>query len=1095
MLPQYDIECLLGRGGMGAVYRGVQKNLGRPVAIKILPEVMAERDPSYAERFKNEARAMGRLSHAGIVKVFDAGDTPDGMLFIVMEFIEGTDVARMLAAQGRLKIEHAMAITAHVCDALAYAHERGIIHRDIKPANIMVGYDGVVKVADFGLAKVSEEGRSGLTQSGMAMGTLHYMAPEALMLGSAVDHRADLYAVGVMLYQMLTGSLPQGVFELPSQKVPGLDPRYDDIIRKALREDRDIRYQSAHELRRDLDSILTQPVARVEASAEKAPAALPTEARPQRSAAPPPTAASRSSAHRIPQPQPRGSGTTPLLWAAIFVLAGLAAFILYERQQKKQLTLAAAAPVPELTAETVPPTAETAPQAPPVLDSEGRVTIPAWLQEARKRGGRLKMAGTLSGVSFTPGPAAEHDDFVEVSASRTAWLAHRASGELFYGHIGQDGKEQHGRVEQVIHMSTSRALSCLDAQGQLWEITGEGMQAIQGARHPDARNHVCFDEVKLLFDAEGRLLLARATQSADSKARPTSPGAEDFLGVTSLIGTGDTLIGLRPGQPPLAWSPGGASPTELVKFPSSQVNFGQGDSPFHGLAVLCDSAGRVHCLQAVDGTPARAYNLLLPPADLPPVIRVRGGSSAAALIQGKPSFSHGVIAAQRPEGDWLAWGTPGTRKGTISKLGRAIDLDVSGTFGDSLCLWIEPLKAPAPETDIALRPPLSLDGLTAKPPAQPPLTALRVTDLLADVIPERDAALGLWSMTPEGLRAEGEVAMEKSLEFAPAVQTSSYELEIEFSSTGPIGSFYVQLPVSKEYIRCFFQGYIRGKTSVFGLQPSSHETIAEDQRQKRVEKLLIPGKRHVLICKVTPASLALWLDGEQVFEYAGDLRAFGKRVPIFNGGTREHAGVHFLPAKTTVKAGKPVTTLFHKVRLTEHPPPPGDKEAWAALKTRLLESLPKTVDTPFEAGFKALCLSYAGGLDRVAAEHRAALQSRGVGRSNETAALEEEKARVLASSISALFLPSVEENIPDSLRRLRVIYRTELARLDTERQAALAKELKAFENEALALETRLRQKKLVTDAEKVSRELKAFMSLQSDRRRPLKAFNPPAAKG
>ncbi len=223
LLPQYEISEMLGRGGMGAVYKGRQIALDRPVAIKILSNLLDEADASFAERFKNEARAMGRIMHPGVVAVFDFGETPDGLLYIVMEFVEGTDVSRMLARQKQLPAEHAMAITAHVLDALAYAHERGIIHRDIKPANIMVGYDGVVKVADFGLAKMtSVEGMSGLTQSGTAMGTLHYMAPESLMLGTSVDHRADIYAVGVMLYQMLTGMLPQGIFKMPPRLFPVL---------------------------------------------------------------------------------------------------------------------------------------------------------------------------------------------------------------------------------------------------------------------------------------------------------------------------------------------------------------------------------------------------------------------------------------------------------------------------------------------------------------------------------------------------------------------------------------------------------------------------------------------------------------------------------------------------------------------------------------------------------------------------------------------------------------------------------------------------------------------------------------------------------
>ena len=263
LLPQYEITALIGRGGMGAVYKGRQITLDRAVAIKILSNDLENTDASFAERFKNEARSMAKLSHPGIVAVHDSGETSDGLLYIVMEFIEGTDVSRMIAQQGRLHSEHAHAITAHVCDALAYAHERGIIHRDIKPANIMISHEGAVKVADFGLAKMhqAEEGASGLTQSGMAMGTLNYMAPEALTLGTAVDHRADIYAVGVMLYQMLAGKLPQGLFELPSMLVPGLDPRFDSIIARAMRDDREIRYQSAREMRTDLDSIVTQPVA------------------------------------------------------------------------------------------------------------------------------------------------------------------------------------------------------------------------------------------------------------------------------------------------------------------------------------------------------------------------------------------------------------------------------------------------------------------------------------------------------------------------------------------------------------------------------------------------------------------------------------------------------------------------------------------------------------------------------------------------------------------------------------------------------------------------------------------------------------------
>jgi serine/threonine protein kinase len=259
-LSGYGVDQFIARGGMGAVYRGRHLSLDRAVAIKILPPLLREIDPTFAQRFKQESRAMAQLNHPAIVGVYSSGEMADGTLYFIMEFIDGTDVAQMVIQQGRLSSAHAMAITAHVCDALQYAHTHGVVHRDIKPANIMVGFDGRVKVADFGLAKSSNVNQASLTMSGHVMGTPHFLAPEALMLGGSVDHRADIYAVGVMLYQMLTGKLPKGIFEMPSMLVAGLDPRFDQIIAKAMREERSARYQAILEMRQDLDGMLTQPV-------------------------------------------------------------------------------------------------------------------------------------------------------------------------------------------------------------------------------------------------------------------------------------------------------------------------------------------------------------------------------------------------------------------------------------------------------------------------------------------------------------------------------------------------------------------------------------------------------------------------------------------------------------------------------------------------------------------------------------------------------------------------------------------------------------------------------------------------------------------
>jgi serine/threonine protein kinase len=252
---------MIGRGGMGAVYQGWQKNLHRLVAIKVLPPQMEERDASFAERFKREACAMAQFKHPGIVSVYDAGETADGLLYFVMEFVEGTDVQKLVQAQGRLSPEHALGITAHVCDALAYAHKRGVVHRDIKPSNVMVDSEGQVKVADFGLAKVATDDSSQYhTGTHVHMGTPDFMAPEMAMGLQKVDQRVDIYAVGVMLYQTLTGELPRGRFEPPSRRIVGLDVRVDAIIDHALQPDPDKRYSTAVEMRTDLNTILPTQV-------------------------------------------------------------------------------------------------------------------------------------------------------------------------------------------------------------------------------------------------------------------------------------------------------------------------------------------------------------------------------------------------------------------------------------------------------------------------------------------------------------------------------------------------------------------------------------------------------------------------------------------------------------------------------------------------------------------------------------------------------------------------------------------------------------------------------------------------------------------
>lgn len=271
--PQLEILECLGRGGMGVVYKARQKSLDRLVALKLLAPECAD-DPQFAARFEKEARALAALNHPNIVGVHDFGsvvqasglpsDQPGGLnptYYLLMEFVDGMNLRQLLQTK-RLTPKEALSIVPPVCDALQCAHDHGIVHRDIKPENLLIDKNGTVKIADFGIAKIvhgsplaprDEQSAPQNDAATLPFGTPDYAAPE--QTNGTADHRADIYSLGVVLYEMLTGERPKETITPPSKRVQ-VDIRIDEIVLRALAKTPELRFATATEFRTQVEALV-----------------------------------------------------------------------------------------------------------------------------------------------------------------------------------------------------------------------------------------------------------------------------------------------------------------------------------------------------------------------------------------------------------------------------------------------------------------------------------------------------------------------------------------------------------------------------------------------------------------------------------------------------------------------------------------------------------------------------------------------------------------------------------------------------------------------------------------------------------------------
>ena len=388
VLGNYRIIDLLSRGGMGSVYRAQHELLGRPAAIKLLRPDLTAND-ELVQRFFNEARAATAIRHPGIVEVYDFGYTEEGHAYLVMEFLDGEPLSRALAARGRFSELEAASIARSIASALKAAHAKGIIHRDLKPDNVFLvpdpdGREARVKVLDFGIAKLANPGTSDgqrRTQTGVLMGTPRYMAPEQAREAGTIDHRADLYSLGCILYELLVGQPPfvaEGAGEIiamqlfsevePPSKHVGVSPEMEQLVMHLLAKEPSERIGSAAAVMDALVAIgarMSAPRDVIDSKNIRVPSGMLS-------------AELQVAPTLLEKPAPKSS-RTPFLIAGVVlaVAAGIVAFLLTRPEAPKPVPAAEAKPSPVAPVALPMPTPAATPSPSPIAETKGPEVAPS----------------------------------------------------------------------------------------------------------------------------------------------------------------------------------------------------------------------------------------------------------------------------------------------------------------------------------------------------------------------------------------------------------------------------------------------------------------------------------------------------------------------------------------------------------------------------------------------------------------------------------------------------------------------------------------------------------------------------------------------